>query len=190
MIRARQRPKRDTARLLARQTERSSSQPRGGFPCRWRVSRERQCSRVYVVEVPPRVSSASELESRGQRRLPGNTSSSSGREGGNRLSVSSFVLESSVNQVTRMALSLRTSKVFTSFRINQRTFEVSKILACRYSTKKRSKIYESAEEAVADIADGSKLLVGGFGLCGVPENLIGACVKKGVKDLTVVSNNA
>lgn len=90
-----------------------------------------------------------------------------------------------------MALSLRTSKVFTSFRINQRTFEVSKILACRYSTaKKRSKIYESAEEAVADIADGSKLLVGGFGLCGVPENLIGACVKKGVKDLTVVSNNA
>ncbi|EJY57574.1 AAEL017134-PA [Aedes aegypti] len=65
------------------------------------------------------------------------------------------------------------------------------VLACRYSTTKRcGKIFESAEEAVADIPDGAKLLVGGFGLCGVPENLIGACVKKGIKDLTVVSNNA
>ncbi|XP_062540817.1 succinyl-CoA:3-ketoacid coenzyme A transferase 1, mitochondrial isoform X1 [Armigeres subalbatus] len=90
-----------------------------------------------------------------------------------------------------MALTLCSKKVFTAFRINQRTLEITKVLACRYSTTKRcGKIFESAEEAVADIPDGAKLLVGGFGLCGVPENLIGACVKKGVKDLTVVSNNA
>lgn len=41
-----------------------------------------------------------------------------------------------------------------------------------------------------DIPDGAKLLVGGFGLCGIPENLIGAVLKHGAKDLTVVSNNA
>ena len=49
---------------------------------------------------------------------------------------------------------------------------------------------ESADEAVADIQPGSKLLVGGFGLCGIPENLIGALLKTNVKDLTLVSNNA
>merc|ERR1711936_405645 len=45
-------------------------------------------------------------------------------------------------------------------------------------------------EAVQDIPSGSKLLVGGFGLCGIPENLINALLKTGVKDLTAVSNNA
>jgi 3-oxoacid CoA-transferase subunit A len=50
-------------------------------------------------------------------------------------------------------------------------------------------IYTSFEEAVANIQDGSTLMVGGFGLCGIPENLILALVKKGVKDLTVISNN-
>ncbi|EFA75383.1 3-oxoacid CoA-transferase [Heterostelium album PN500] len=55
-----------------------------------------------------------------------------------------------------------------------------------YST---SKVVGSAKEAVADIKDGSKLLVGGFGLCGIPENLITAVRDKGVKNLTVVSNN-
>jgi acyl CoA:acetate/3-ketoacid CoA transferase alpha subunit len=48
----------------------------------------------------------------------------------------------------------------------------------------------SADEAVADIPDGAKLLVGGFGLCGIPENLIAAIRKKGIKGLTCVSNNA
>jgi len=48
----------------------------------------------------------------------------------------------------------------------------------------------TADEAVKDIPSGSKLLVGGFGLCGVPENLIGGLVKSGANDLTVVSNNA
>ena len=42
---------------------------------------------------------------------------------------------------------------------------------------------------MADVADGATLVVGGFGLCGIPENLIGALVEKGVRDLTVVSNN-
>jgi len=50
-------------------------------------------------------------------------------------------------------------------------------------------VYESFDEAVADIHDGATLLVGGFGLCGIPENLIKAVRKKGVKNLTVVSNN-
>ncbi|AIE60628.1 CoA transferase subunit A [Bacillus methanolicus] len=51
------------------------------------------------------------------------------------------------------------------------------------------KICTSFHEAVADIHDGATLMVGGFGLCGIPENLILALVEKGVKDLTVISNN-
>jgi acyl CoA:acetate/3-ketoacid CoA transferase alpha subunit len=47
----------------------------------------------------------------------------------------------------------------------------------------------TAEEAVKGIRDGAKLLVGGFGLCGIPENLIAALSKQGTKNLTVVSNN-
>ncbi|AYC29899.1 CoA transferase subunit A [Paenisporosarcina cavernae] len=50
-------------------------------------------------------------------------------------------------------------------------------------------IYSSAEEAVQQIQDGSTLMVGGFGLVGIPEQLILALEKKGVKDLTVISNN-
>eukprot|EP01129_Flabellula_baltica_P015559 TRINITY_DN7972_c0_g1_i1.p1 TRINITY_DN7972_c0_g1~~TRINITY_DN7972_c0_g1_i1.p1 ORF type:complete len:516 (+),score=152.26 TRINITY_DN7972_c0_g1_i1:83-1630(+) len=52
-----------------------------------------------------------------------------------------------------------------------------------------SKIYNSADEAVADIKSGDTLIVGGFGLCGIPENLIGALRKRPVNQLTVVSNN-
>jgi 3-oxoacid CoA-transferase subunit A len=50
-------------------------------------------------------------------------------------------------------------------------------------------LYSSFEEAVAEIEDGATLMVGGFGLCGIPEKLILALVDKGVKDLTVISNN-
>lgn len=50
-------------------------------------------------------------------------------------------------------------------------------------------IFTTFQDAVADISDGSTLMVGGFGLCGIPENLIMALVDKGVKDLTVISNN-
>jgi 3-oxoacid CoA-transferase subunit A len=52
-----------------------------------------------------------------------------------------------------------------------------------------NKVVASADEAVADIRDGAVLLVSGFGLCGNPENLISALHRKGVKDLTVISNN-
>lgn len=51
------------------------------------------------------------------------------------------------------------------------------------------KVFSSVEEAVRDIPDGAKLLVGGFGLCGVPENLLNAVSKRGTKDLTIVSMN-
>ncbi|MGY3716370.1 CoA transferase subunit A [Sutcliffiella cohnii] len=50
-------------------------------------------------------------------------------------------------------------------------------------------IYTSFVEAVKDIKDGDTIMVGGFGLCGIPENLILALVETGVKDLTVISNN-
>src|SRR5258708_1701629 len=53
-----------------------------------------------------------------------------------------------------------------------------------------NKVMASADEAVHDITDGCMLMVGGFGLCGIPENLIEALVRKGVKDLVTVSNNA
>jgi 3-oxoacid CoA-transferase subunit A len=52
-----------------------------------------------------------------------------------------------------------------------------------------NKIFPTASEAIADIQDGAVLLVGGFGLCGNPENLIAAVHAKGTKDLTLVSNN-
>ena len=53
-----------------------------------------------------------------------------------------------------------------------------------------NKVVSSAEEAISDIKDGSVLMLGGFGLCGIPENCIAALVKKGVKNLTCISNNA
>jgi 3-oxoacid CoA-transferase subunit A len=48
----------------------------------------------------------------------------------------------------------------------------------------------SADAAVEKIHDGATILMGGFGLCGIPENLIAAIRRKGTKDLTIVSNNA
>src|SRR6185437_1627721 len=53
-----------------------------------------------------------------------------------------------------------------------------------------NKVVASAEEAVRDVPDGASIMIGGFGLCGNPENLIRALVKKGVKNLTTMSNNA
>ena len=52
-----------------------------------------------------------------------------------------------------------------------------------------NKVFANADEAVADIDDGATIMVGGFGLCGIPENLIRALVKKGVKNLNTISNN-
>src|SRR5919108_2747606 len=53
-----------------------------------------------------------------------------------------------------------------------------------------NKVVGSAEDAVRDVQDGASIMIGGFGLCGIPENLIRALVKKGVKNLTTISNNA
>lgn len=58
------------------------------------------------------------------------------------------------------------------------------------TASRNAQFYNSAEDAVKEIKSGSKLLVGGFGLCGIPENLISALSKSSVKDLVVVSNNA
>ncbi|KAI1851541.1 hypothetical protein JX265_012377 [Neoarthrinium moseri] len=57
-------------------------------------------------------------------------------------------------------------------------------------TRGGSKVFKSADEAVADLKDGSVILSAGFGLCGVAETLIEAIHRKGLKDLTAVSNNA
>jgi 3-oxoacid CoA-transferase subunit A len=53
-----------------------------------------------------------------------------------------------------------------------------------------NKVVTNADEAVHDISDGATVMVGGFGLCGIPENLIRALVRKGVRNLTTMSNNA
>ncbi|MEZ5172903.1 MAG: CoA transferase subunit A [Bacteroidia bacterium] len=53
-----------------------------------------------------------------------------------------------------------------------------------------NKVVNSADEAISGIADGMVLGLGGFGLCGIPENGIAALIRKGVKNLTCVSNNA
>ncbi len=53
-----------------------------------------------------------------------------------------------------------------------------------------NKVFPDADAAVADLPDGATVMVGGFGLCGIPENLIEALRRKGVRDLTVISNNA
>jgi len=52
-----------------------------------------------------------------------------------------------------------------------------------------NKVVGSADEAVRDVFDGATIMVGGFGLCGIPENLIRALVRKGTKNLTTISNN-
>ncbi|MEJ8818278.1 CoA transferase subunit A [Lacibacter sp. H407] len=53
-----------------------------------------------------------------------------------------------------------------------------------------NKVVSNADEAIKDIPDGATLMLGGFGLCGIPENCISALVKKGTKHLTCISNNA
>jgi 3-oxoacid CoA-transferase subunit A len=51
------------------------------------------------------------------------------------------------------------------------------------------KVVASSDEAIRDIFDGATVMIGGFGLCGIPENLIRALVRKGVKNLSTISNN-
>src|SRR5579864_4931727 len=52
-----------------------------------------------------------------------------------------------------------------------------------------NKLVANSDEAIRDIPDGATIMIGGFGLCGIPENLIAALVRKGVKNLTTISNN-
>ncbi|ERL85334.1 succinyl-CoA:3-ketoacid coenzyme A transferase 1, mitochondrial [Dendroctonus ponderosae] len=85
------------------------------------------------------------------------------------------------------------SKVISSKRAGINVNNVNKILVCAFTTKtniQRKKIYRDIKEAIQDIQDESKLLIGGFGLCGIPENLIAALLLHDAKNLTVVSNNA
>ena len=53
-----------------------------------------------------------------------------------------------------------------------------------------NKVYKNAAEAITDISDGTVIMLGGFGLCGIPENCIDALVRKGTRNLTCISNNA
>jgi 3-oxoacid CoA-transferase subunit A len=53
-----------------------------------------------------------------------------------------------------------------------------------------NKVVANADDAVKDIQDGATIMLGGFGLCGIPENSIAALIKSGVKNLTCISNNA
>uniref|UniRef100_A0A8C8FPT5 Succinyl-CoA:3-ketoacid-coenzyme A transferase n=1 Tax=Oncorhynchus tshawytscha TaxID=74940 RepID=A0A8C8FPT5_ONCTS len=69
---------------------------------------------------------------------------------------------------------------------------VPQMCGCSFSTssQRKSQFYTDPTEAVKDIPSGATILVGGFGLCGIPENLINSLLKTGVKSLTAVSNNA
>ena len=52
-----------------------------------------------------------------------------------------------------------------------------------------NKVVANADESIRDVFDGATIMIGGFGLCGMPENLIRALVRKGTKNLTTISNN-
>src|SRR4249920_2550656 len=52
-----------------------------------------------------------------------------------------------------------------------------------------NKVVASSDEAIKDVFDGATIMIGGFGLCGIPENLVRALVRKGTKNLTTISNN-
>ncbi len=56
--------------------------------------------------------------------------------------------------------------------------------------RQRNKVHSDAGACLSDLTDGARIMVGGFGLCGNPESLIQAVVASGVKDLTLISNNA
>jgi 3-oxoacid CoA-transferase subunit A len=52
-----------------------------------------------------------------------------------------------------------------------------------------NKVFSSSDDAIGDVFDGATIMIGGFGLCGIPENLIRALAKKGTKNLKTISNN-
>ncbi|XP_075905617.1 succinyl-CoA:3-ketoacid coenzyme A transferase 1, mitochondrial isoform X1 [Nelusetta ayraudi] len=77
-------------------------------------------------------------------------------------------------------------------KINFSHLQLSKTCGSYFSTssKRSSSFYSNPADAVKDIPNGATILVGGFGLCGIPENLINSLLTTGVKDITAVSNNA
>lgn len=82
-------------------------------------------------------------------------------------------------------------QIFNTSSFRSTTQCLSPQVSCSFSTSstKNAEFYNDALEAVKDIPSGSKLLVGGFGLCGIPENLIAGLLETKVDKLTVVSNN-
>lgn len=100
--------------------------------------------------------------------------------------MAAFKVLSRVDNIVRgLSASSRSNLTFA-------THSLSKTCGCYFSTSshRRSRFYESPKDAVKDIPDGATILVGGFGLCGIPENLINSLLSTGVKSLTAVSNNA
>ncbi|XP_066598458.1 succinyl-CoA:3-ketoacid coenzyme A transferase 1, mitochondrial [Prorops nasuta] len=109
------------------------------------------------------------------------------------------------------AINRATSNIILRYSIgvkaNYQYLSISRVSAARFATKSSNpevedepkkltppvgdgKIFKSIDEAVSDVPNGARILFGGFGLCGIPENLIAALLKKGAKELTAVSNNA
>uniref|UniRef100_A0A673GRG3 Succinyl-CoA:3-ketoacid-coenzyme A transferase n=1 Tax=Sinocyclocheilus rhinocerous TaxID=307959 RepID=A0A673GRG3_9TELE len=82
--------------------------------------------------------------------------------------------------------------VTATIKTNISRFSVGKTCGCYFSTSRQrsGRFYSDPLDAVKDIPNGATILVGGFGLCGIPENLINSLLKTGVKSLTAVSNNA
>src|SRR5512145_655473 len=66
----------------------------------------------------------------------------------------------------------------------------SRLALCSSAEERMNKVVANADEAIRTVTDGASIMMGGFGLCGIPENLIAAVRRKGVKGLTVMSNNA
>nr|CAD7573924.1 unnamed protein product [Timema californicum] len=83
------------------------------------------------------------------------------------------------------AIELNATSALANYAIEIWSLSISR----KCSSNSKHKIFNSSAESVYDIQDGAKLLVGGFGICGTPDNLIGALNDSCVKDLTVVSNN-
>ncbi|KAK6305240.1 hypothetical protein J4Q44_G00240200 [Coregonus suidteri] len=99
--------------------------------------------------------------------------------------MASFRILSKSEQFHRNISSVRRQKGILSV-------QYGKVYGCYFSSScpRDARFFTDPTEAVKDIPDGSTLLVGGFGLCGIPENLIWSLLKTGVKGITAVSNNA
>ncbi|XP_035628302.1 succinyl-CoA:3-ketoacid coenzyme A transferase 1, mitochondrial-like [Oncorhynchus keta] len=105
--------------------------------------------------------------------------------------MASFRILSKSEQFHRNISSVRRQKGVLSMQYGK-CVPHPRVCGCCFSTScpRDAHFFTDPTEAVKDIPDGSTLLVGGFGLCGIPENLIGSLLKTGVKGITAVSNNA